>query len=491
MHNELDILVVEDDMDERMNMVDILELDGHRVMAVGTAEEACELARSQKVGVIILDRNLPDGTADEVLPRLKSLLPSSHVVVVTGYADLDSTIAAFRHGAADYILKPINPDALRHSLERIAQVARVEYELSQEQQFADQILSTAEAVVLVLDLQGKIIRFNPYYERIADWSLDELQGKDWFDACIPVRDHDRIREVFLLTADGLERSGIINPIITRSGQERQIRWSNTTLKDKLGVTIAVLAVGVDVTDFLEAQERASRSERLAAIGQTMAALAHESRNALQRIHAGLDLLQLELPGESEAQGDLDTVRRAATDLNSLLEEVRSYAAPIRLHLEPCDVRQLAMRAWRHLESAWSQRQVELHIDETFEDVVCRADPTRIEQVYRNLFENALAACSDPVQISVCCERLPHDLIQISVTDNGPGLNDEQCEKIFEPFFTTKSTGTGLGMSIVHRIIDAHQGCISLAGSATNEDHAGACFIIRLPLDPQCDEADSV
>jgi PAS domain S-box-containing protein len=477
MEYDLTILVVEDDADTSGNLRDILEMDGHRILTACSAAVARQMVADHSVGLILLDRRLPDSSADAFLPELHALAPRAEIIVITGYADMDSTIAAFREGAVDYILKPINPDALRRSVARISERRRIELELIREQQFADVILSTAEAVVLVLDLDGKIMRFNPYFERTAGWILAECRGADWFELCLPKRDRDNVRKMFMDTLDGVQTSGIINPILTRGGRERQIRWSNTTLKDDDGNNYAVLAVGVDVTDLLIAQERALQSERLATIGRTITGLAHESRNALQRIQAGLEMLEFELDANPDARRDVDSIQRATHDLNNLLEEVRSYAAPIHLHLESASLPEIWRRVWRHLSASRAGRDVRLIESLNCAEPNIRVDVLRTERVFRNLFENALAAAADPVEITVQCESDGSEL-RIVVADNGPGLSIEQRDKVFEPFFTTKSTGTGLGMSIVQRIVESHSGRIRVA---TETGFCGAAFEISLPI----------
>src|SRR5947208_1300452 len=115
----LTVLVIDDDADTRANLRDILELDGdYRVETAGTIAEALDRDDWSQIGAILLDRKLPDGSAEAVLPRLRQLAPDAAVLIVTGYADLTGAISALRQGAADYILKPINPDALRAGLAR-------------------------------------------------------------------------------------------------------------------------------------------------------------------------------------------------------------------------------------------------------------------------------------------------------------------------------------------------------------------------------------
>ena len=109
----------------------------------------------------------------------------------------------------------------------------------------------------------------------------------------------------------------------------------------------------------------------------------------------------------------------------------------------------------------------------------RVDEFRIEQVFRNLMENSLAACSNRAEIDIVCKDVQYEgapAVCIYVRDNGPGLTDEQKTHLFEPFFTTKSGGTGLGMAIAQRIIEAHEGNIAVG----NGPHGGAEFVITLP-----------
>src|SRR5579885_3267166 len=113
---DLRVLVIDDDADTRNNLRDILELDDFQVETAGTVAEVLQSRNWHGYLAILLDRRLPDGTAEELLPRLRQLAPDASILVVTGYADLQGAIAALRQGAADYILKPINPDALRASL---------------------------------------------------------------------------------------------------------------------------------------------------------------------------------------------------------------------------------------------------------------------------------------------------------------------------------------------------------------------------------------
>ena len=472
----LDVLIVEDDDDARENLRDILELQKHHVTTLKSFTEAFEQNRLSDFDVILLDRKLPDGMVEDRLPRFREQAPNTDLIVVTGFADTQASIAALREGVTDYIIKPIDPGVLLRSLQHISRRRTVERELTKEHEFAEMVLKTAEAIVLVLDPQGRIARFNDYLAELTDHKLNEVENQDWFETFIPETERAFVREVFEQTLSQQSR-GIVNSIVTKAGVRKEIRWSNNVIKDECGKVTGVLAIGLDVTDLMEAERKARRSDRLATIGQTMAGMAHESRNALQRICNCVELLEDELEGNDEALRYVEKISRAGTDLQNLLEEVRAYAAPINLNLAQVALTTIWRRAWESLEQQSPRASL-------VEECLCGdvplvyVDARRIEQVFRNLFENAIDACGDDAQVRITWERAECGWIT-RVRDNGPGMPKEIEKKIFDAFFTTKPTGTGLGMAIVHRIIEAHGGEIRLTGASP-----GTEFQIWLPDDPK-------
>jgi PAS domain S-box-containing protein len=278
----------------------------------------------------------------------------------------------------------------------------------------------------------------------------------------------------------------------RSGEREQIQFE-TVHRRKDGTLYPVevhlqmltrdgssvfVAIVLDTTERKQTEERLLQSERLSAVGQMVTGIAHESRNALQRIQANTELLQFDLEDQPDAIENLDHVQKAVDDLKYLLDEVRTYAAPVKLDTCECCVANIWRQAWQHLSQIRNDRDAQL--TEVLNDVntKCSADAFRLEQVFRNLFENALAACPDPVRIEVsCCEVDSEDgpVLQVAVRDNGPGLTAEQQARIFEPFFTTKQHGTGLGMAIVQRIVSAHRGAICVGDTPDS----GAEFVVQL------------
>ena len=132
--------------------------------------------------------------------------------------------------------------------------------LRRERDFAESLIETAQAIVLVLDTEGRIVRINPYMEEISGYSMEEVQGKDWFTTFLPERDHSRIREMFLKAVSDIQTRGNTNSIVTKDGRERDIEWYDKTLKDTECNVVGVLAIGQDMTERRQMEEALRESE---------------------------------------------------------------------------------------------------------------------------------------------------------------------------------------------------------------------------------------
>ncbi|WP_076345190.1 ATP-binding protein [Paludisphaera borealis] len=478
------ILIVEDDADTRENLRDILELDGCRVDEAVTVAATLDRQDWSTYSTILLDRKLPDGTAFDLLPRLKRLAPAADVIILTGFADVDGAISALRQGAADYLLKPINPDELKARIFRLAESRRADEELRRRSLILQSVLKQVADATIVVDRHGKVLLYSPAIERLIgsirvgapleEWSARGLLHRPDADTPYALEDMPLSRA---LRGDEV----IDEEIFVKPPGNRPSRWMSANaspLRDPEGIQGAVVILR-DITERKEAQARALQSERLAAIGEMVTGLAHESRNALQRGQACLEMLALEVRDRPRAVDLVVRLQKAQDDLARLYEDVRDYASPILIRSRSCDLAEVWRKAWSDLEPARRGRKAVLREVIEIADASNLIDPSRMAQVFRNLLENSLAACVDPVEIAIRCvpdELDGHPALRISVSDNGPGFAPGQRPKAFEAFHTTKTKGTGLGLAICRRIIEAHGGRIIL-GSGPGR---GAKFIITLP-----------
>jgi signal transduction histidine kinase len=232
----------------------------------------------------------------------------------------------------------------------------------------------------------------------------------------------------------------------------------------------------------QVQEEARRAERLAALGQLSAGLAHEIRNPLGVIKGSAEMLNKKLqttdPVTSELAGYISS---EVNRLNTIVSRFLDFARPHELDLHPQEIPGLVDRALKAVRDRWpeAQVQVERHYAENLPLVPVDGD--LCEQVFTNLFLNAYEAMGSKggklqVRIAVAhSDGRPG--VEVEVEDSGPGVAPELRGQIFNPFFTTKTSGVGLGLSIVSKIVDDHRGRIRLA----SKPGKGACFRVFLPV----------
>jgi len=144
--------------------------------------------------------------------------------------------------------------------QRVTELAEAESRFRIEKAFSENLIDTAQAIILVLDIEGRIVRFNRYMENLSGYRLEEVKDKDWFTTFLPERDRNKIREVFSTALSEIPTRGQINPIITKDGRKRLIEWYDNTLKDKRDSIIGLLSIGQDITERKEAEEKLKNSE---------------------------------------------------------------------------------------------------------------------------------------------------------------------------------------------------------------------------------------
>ncbi|UCG33043.1 MAG: ATP-binding protein [Phycisphaerales bacterium] len=222
--------------------------------------------------------------------------------------------------------------------------------------------------------------------------------------------------------------------------------------------------------------RLARSERLAALGQMAAGLAHEIRNPLGGIQLFASLLEKDLGHMPEQHALVQKISSGVCVLDGLVSDILNCAGEMELQFAEVDLVRLVHEAVELLTPLINQRRSEIVTDlpDTARLVV---DGNQVRSALLNLLRNAVEAAGQQGRIFILLNsRDDREAAQISIADNGPGIPEENLDKIFNPFFTTKDTGTGLGLAQVHRIIEAHGGCIR----AENLAAGGARFCIELP-----------
>ena len=470
----LSILVVDDDPALRKSIARLLSIDGYRVDAAASGRDLMAVQDLSRYFAILLDLRLPDGDASDLYERIRGRAPDTAVLVITGHADVESTLRAIRQGVHDYLIKPIEPDALRSRLRSLADLYRVRRELQESERRMRFLVENMPAGAVYVHHDR--LFFNRAVEASTGYRNEDISTVgDWFRVLCRGHAETSRRRYELLRFHGFPETFPI-PVRRQDGTWREFEIAGYRY-DHREVWLVT-----DRTELLEAQRKVVQSERLAAIGQMVTGLAHESRNALQRARGCLDLLELDLAGHREQLDLVARIRRSLGDLQRNYEEVRNYAAPINLRLEEVDLGELVTCCFEDLRCEFDAQDHRLSVEAADGDPVVRADAHRLSQVFRNVFTNAIAASPGGAEIRVSMRR--HDAggstrHRIRVADRGQGMAPETAARIFEPFFTTKQHGTGLGMPICKRIIQEHGGTIGVE----SEPGLGTTITMELPESP--------
>lgn len=229
----------------------------------------------------------------------------------------------------------------------------------------------------------------------------------------------------------------------------------------------------------ENQEKLLRAERLAAIGEMSAKVAHEIRNPLVSIGGFARLIEKKITDQEKTKKYAGIIKEQVDNLENILANILSVANPPKPQKQAVDVNGIVRRLTGVLKQALKQRNINFFVDlQDFRDSVY-GDERLLYQAFLNVLKNAIEALDSKTEGGeiYIATRLNENYVEVQIRDNGPGIETSLLNKIFQTFFTTKSRGTGLGLSIVRQIVDLHQGKVDVK-SKTNE---GTTFYIRLPL----------
>lgn len=481
------ILVVDDHTDLVENLQEILQVEGASVRAAASAAQALVLANSP-FDVALVDVRLPDARGPALVPKLRSHDGVQEVLFVTGHASVDDAIEAVKAGAFAYVLKPFDPEELITTVERALERVRLrrragslQTALERSEDALRTMVDTVQALLLVLEADCRITRANQAVAAASGVPVDELVGANWIERLLPVRDQAMARDACQRVIAGDAAVRFESRLVQRTGDgrvsEREIAWRLAALHGR--EPLRIYASGMDVTEVRQLEKRTRLAEKLAAVGTFSAGLAHEIRNPLNA--AGLQLQLLErrigkLSDDPSLAEPVKMVHHEIDRLSHLVDDFLAFARPTALDVHEVDARRIVEQVASLERPEAEQAQVELVTVIPELPVLVGADAERLKQVVLNLLRNALEAVGPGKRVELLVEADGAGA-KIAVRDNGAGIPEEILPRLFEPFFTTKDEGTGLGMSIAHKLVEMHGGHITVH----NDD--GAVFEIHLPRHP--------
>jgi len=328
--------------------------------------------------------------------------------------------------------------------------------------------------VLIVNQQGQILTCNPEAARFLGLS----QGKLTQLSQLPTPLQQAIRRT--LTAQATTTHDLVLPHDVR--YMRNLHVNVSPIGTAMRQALVVLS---DVTGFQQIEQTVMRLDRLAIIGTLSASMAHEIKNALVAVKTFVDLLL-----EKNKDAELATiVGREMNRVNSIVRQLLKFGSPagptrstVRLH----DVLEHSLRMVQHQLDG---KLISINRSFNAAPDAVHGDDCQLEQVFVNLFLNAIEATGDNGTLTVATELLPvtspgcalprptdQPHVRVIVADTGMGIEPDHLDRMFEPFFTTKTNGTGLGLPITRRIVQEHNGLITVE----SEPNKGTTFSILLP-----------
>jgi PAS domain S-box-containing protein len=341
------------------------------------------------------------------------------------------------------------------------------------QSYTDLVLENMADAVIAVNKENKIAYFNKAASEIFGISIDKAIGYDYYI----IFDND----LLLVKYSRETNLNVNNKNITFTNPEqskRILELSTSFVYDNDNSIDLTIAIINDLTDKLNLQHQVERKEKLSAMGELAAGVAHEIRNPLNSINIITQRIQKEFEPKEDIEDYtnlLSIVRSEVHRVNNIIKQFLEYARPPKLQIGNFSINEIMDESISIIESEAILKHIDINKDYN-ENIFIDIDKEKIKQVFINLLRNSIDAI-DTNGIIICSIKLKSQEIELSVTDNGSGISDDLKFKIFNLYFTTKQSGTGLGLSIVHQIISEHNGSIEVE----SKPETGTKFKIILPI----------
>ena len=494
MSEKIHILVVDDEQVIRDGCQRILIKRGWAVTQAKDGQEGLDCLKKGRYDIVLLDLKMPGLSGIEVLEKSKGIDPHLLVIIITGYATVESAVEAMKIGAYDFISKPFSPDQLtivvdraleKKRLEREAELLRSEREktlqdIATEKSKIRTIVNCMADGVIVTDPQSQIVLNNPAAARMLGIRDTNLVGKPLSD-CVKDEELGRlIEEIF--TSTRLEPSILSREFMVGESRAAHLRAHGCPVisdeRDLLGSVIVL----EDISYLKELDRMKSNF---------VAMVSHELRAPLAAIEQQLMVMRDGLAGEiTERQRHIIGRIKERSDglmtmIRNLLDLSKIETGQIMQHKEHINLNDLLRGVLDLFSSQAAKKKITLRFKEDREAPVIEADRSNMEVVFNNLVSNGVHYTPEGGVIELRTS-VEGDFIKVEVSDTGVGISTEDLQKIFDRFYRVRSektrqvVGAGLGLAITKAIIEAHLGSIEVR----SEVGKGTTFIVLLPS-PEC------
>lgn len=500
-HNK--ILVI-DDEETIIRVLSIsLKADGYKVSTALSGEEGIETYKKNVPDIVLTDIKMPGMDGIEVLKEIKTITPDTEVIIVTGHGDIENAIEALKFGASDFLTKPILDEALTIALNRAREKLQIRQKLKnytetlekevalatktlrQRSNFMAKLIHSSNNGIIATDEKHKIEIYNPAAERIFGYPKEEVVERLSSLNLYPKEVHDYLKENESAEDISTEIPWKDLVIKTMDGSEVPVRFSGALLREK-AKTVGNVAFFQDMREIKRLEQELLHSERLAAVGQTVAGLAHCIKNILQGFNSGSYLVDLGLTKSkhTKLEQGWDMIKRNISRTSDLAMDLLSYSKKREPVLEPVNPNDIAGEVCDVVQEVAIKNDIEIirDFDQSLGEV--KMDSKAIYRALLNLMTNAVDAClfdtnTDKLfRVRLKTAMREDSVISFEISDNGVGMTDDITEKLFTSFFSTKGhRGTGLGLMVTHKLVEEQKGTIFVESSPGK----GTTFTIDISL----------
>jgi two-component system, OmpR family, phosphate regulon sensor histidine kinase PhoR len=487
----ISILVVDDERGIREGCRRILGAEGYAVDAAENGREGLERVRSKAYDLILVDLMMPVMGGLEMMDKVKEVDPEAILIVITGFATIETAVEAMKHGAYDYVPKPFTPDQVVTVVNRGLETRRLRRQARELMEERDQKLlevanetSKIHAIVnsmadgiLVFNREKKLVLWNPTVIKMLNLN-DKLETERTITEVIPIENLVKvISKAFDPNAS--QYTTLSEEIELPPPESRTLMVNVSVVRDEKGQELGVVSTIRDITVLKEIDQIKS---------QFVSMVAHELRAPLGAIEGYLTAYLSGVAGD-DPRLNRQMLERAKQRAHSLLELVNDLLSFIRLEAkrverkkEMLHVSEVITNTVELLKGQGESKGLEFKVEVENPEPLVEADRGEMEQLFTNLVSNAIKYNRKQGKVVVKVKPGNH-FLDVSVHDTGIGIDKQHLGQIFDEFYrvsgpeTRYTTGTGLGLSIVKKIIESNSGRISVS-SKVNE---GTTFTVKLPL----------
>ncbi|KRF13314.1 PAS domain S-box protein [Paenibacillus sp. Soil787] len=338
----------------------------------------------------------------------------------------------------------------------ITERKHMETELRETKELLESFINNTTDAICVLDQRFRVISVNTAYEQVFGWNQDELLNKP-----LPIYPdflEEHHKEIHDTLKAGNQISGLETVRVRKDGELIHVSVTKTPIKNEKGEIIGFAGITRDITERKRTEELLRKSDKLSVAGQLAAGLAHEIRNPLTSLRGFLQLLQNDMKGK---QHYFDIMLSELDRINFIVSEFLVIAKPEAIHYKKSDLINILQTVIALLDTQANLCNVQLllEFESDIPEFIC--SEMHLKQLFINLVKNAIEAITKEGQIKITVSMLGSDMIRVRTQDNGCGIPEERVKQLGEPFYTTKEKGTGLGLMMCFKIVEAHKGTMSI------------------------------